>query len=69
MLEHFELSDGEKHHPLWARLKAHFETQLERLHVRNERQQTDLETATIRGEIKLLRRIIALGDDRPNTTG
>lgn len=68
-LEDFVLSDGEKMHPLWRRLKAHLETQLQSLRVRNDRELTEMQTATLRGHIKALREIIALGDDRPDTTG
>lgn len=67
LLQSFELSDGEKAHPLWVKLKAHFEAQLQSLRERNDRTQPELETATIRGHIKCLRAIIALGDDRPQT--
>lgn len=63
----FELSDGEKTHPLWARLKKHFETQLQSLRERNDRPQTELETAALRGRIQFLKAAIALGDDRPST--
>lgn len=67
LLGAFELSDGEKMHPLWVRLKAHLETQLQSLRERNDRPQTEFETATLRGHIKCLRALIALGDDRPQT--
>lgn len=68
-LEHFEMTDGEKAHPLWMRLKAHFETHLQTLRTRNDRAMTELETATLRGHIHFLKAAIALGDDRPQTTG
>lgn len=67
LLDALELSDGERMHPLWVRLKAHFETQLQSLRERNDRPQTELETATLRGHIKCMRAVIALGDSRPLT--
>ena len=64
----FELSDGEKMHPLWARLKAQFQNQLQVLRVKNDSSKlTEHETAEIRGHIKCLKAIIAVGDDRPLT--
>lgn len=66
-IEPFDLTDGEKMHPLWLRLKAHLEKQLQSLRERNDRPQAELETATLRGHIKCLRVILALGDDRPQT--
>lgn len=66
-MEPFELSDGEKMHPLWVRLKAHFEAELLRLRVKNDRALTEIETATIRGHIEFLKAAIRLGDDRPPT--
>lgn len=63
----FELSEGEKMHPLWARLKAHLEQRLQTLRVRNDRPQTEFGTATLRGQIKELKAFIALGKDRPQT--
>jgi len=69
ILDRFELSQGEKMHPLWYRLKAQLEKDLQALRERNDRPQDEMETATLRGHIKALRAIIALGDDRPDTTG
>lgn len=64
----FELSDGEKLNPLWVRLKAHFETRLQSLRIRNDSAKlTEAETASIRGHIQCLKAVIALGDDRPQT--
>lgn len=65
--EHFELTDGEKLHPLWLRLKGHMESELQRLRCLNDKPQAELETARIRGRIQCVRAIIGLGDDRPLT--
>ena len=69
VLNSFELSDGERAHPLWARLKALFETQLQSARTRNDKDLTEAETAVLRGRISALKAMIALGDDRPSTTG
>lgn len=65
----FELSGHDKVHPLWMRLKAHLEDRLASARRQNDRPQSEAETALLRGEIKALNRIIALGDDRPLMTG
>lgn len=67
LLDAFELTEGEKLSPLWARLKAHLETQLKTLRAKNDRTQTEVETARLRGHIECLKAIVALGDDRPQT--
>lgn len=68
MTPDFELSSGEKAHPLWAQLKAHLQEQLAGARVRNDNATlTEPETATLRGRIACLKSIIALGDDRPMT--
>lgn len=65
----FELTDGERANPLWMRLKTHFEGMLMSLRASNDADQSEQKTAALRGEIKLLKRIIAFGDPRPDTTG
>ena len=68
-MTHFELSENEKASPLWLRLKAHLEDRLAAARVRNDGVQMEAETAALRGEIRALKRIISLGDDRPILTG
>lgn len=64
----FELSEGEKAHPLWLRLKAHMEMRLAQCRAKNDDTTlTEAETQTLRGQIRTLKGIIALGDDRPLT--
>jgi hypothetical protein len=65
----FELSDNDKASSLWLRLKAHLEDRLATARVRNDAVLPEAETAALRGEIRSLKRIIALGDDRPILTG
>jgi len=63
----FELSEHDKSQGLWVRLKAHLEDRLAAARVRNDASLPEHETATIRGEIKALKRLLALGDSRPMT--
>jgi hypothetical protein len=65
----FDLSEHDKAQGLWLRLRAHLEDRLAAARVRNDGALSESETAMLRGEIKTLKRIIALGDDRPDLTG
>lgn len=61
----FELSDGERVHPLWQKLAQRFEQMLEKRRKENDNKHTEVETAALRGEINLLKAILAYGKDRP----
>lgn len=63
----FELSPLEKASHLWVRLREHLEERLADARRRNDRLMSETETAAVRGEIQLLKKIIALGNDRPMT--
>jgi hypothetical protein len=65
----FRLTDNDKSTPLWLRLKAHLEERLAAARVRNDMPLPENDTAMLRGEIKALKRFIALGDARPVMTG
>lgn len=65
----FDLTEGEKSHPLWHRLKAYLTDRLETARISNDRALSEHETAALRGEIKTLKALISLGDDRPVMTG
>jgi hypothetical protein len=67
MTEDFQLTDGEKAHPLWARLRAHLEGRLDEMRRRNDAPQSEQDTAALRGQIRSIQGIIALGDSRPLT--
>ncbi len=59
----FALTDGEKAHPLWLRLKARLTEQLIELRAHNDNPHlTEWETAALRGRIACLKSVIALGD-------
>lgn len=62
----FSLTDGERISPLWSKLKDRFETMLQTRRAKNDNPKlTEAETAALRGEIKLLNAIIALGKASP----
>ena len=63
----FELSSHDKSQGLWVRFKAHLLDRLDEARHRNDAPLSEHDTAAIRGEIKCLKRLIALGDDRPVT--
>jgi hypothetical protein len=63
----FVLSEHDKSQGLWLRLKAHFEDRLADARQRNDAALSEPETASLRGEIRCLKRLMALGNDRPMT--
>lgn len=66
----FQLTELDKAQSLWLRLKEYLEYRLATARKDNDRPtMTEHETATLRGEIRCLKRLIALGDDRPVVTG
>ena len=48
----------------WARLREYLEAELARLRARNDDNLSDLETASLRGEIRRIKTLLAL-DKRP----
>lgn len=65
----FTLDDNDKAQPLWLRLKAHLIDRLYDARFKNDGAMGDYETASLRGEIRVLKRLISLGDDRPLISG
>lgn len=64
--EHFALTSGERSHPLWARLETEFANRLARARSRNDDASlTADQTAALRGEIKVLKGLLALGKEPP----
>lgn len=63
----FALTDYDKVSSLWLRLKDHLLDRLAAARLRNDEPRTEQETATLRGEIRIIKRLLALGDDRPMT--
>lgn len=66
MIEEFLLSEGDKASGLWLRLREHFQEQLAAVRLRNDDPTlSEQATAAYRGEIRVLKRLIRLGADRP----
>ena len=66
MTADFRLTDGERHHPLWAKLSAHFAAHLHDLRGKNDDPNlTEAQTAAFRGQIACLKWVIALGNEPP----
>ena len=63
----FDLSDNDRAQPVWVRLAAHLEDRLSDARKRNDAQLSVEDTATLRGEIRCLKKILSLGADRPMT--
>lgn len=61
----FQLSDGERVHPLWQKLAQRFEQMLDVRRKENDSEHNEIETASLRGEINLLKTILAYGKERP----
>jgi len=61
----FQLTDGERTHPLWQKLAQRFEQMIEVRRKANDSNLDPIETATLRGEINLLKAIQSYGKERP----
>lgn len=60
----FMLTDGEKLSVGWARLEKHMRDRLEKLRVKNDAPQSESDTAVLRGQIRELKYLISLGEDK-----
>ncbi len=58
-----DLSDRQS--PTWRKLKNHFETRLAELRARNDNDLDVLTTAKLRGEVRVYKELLALGDQDP----
>jgi hypothetical protein len=57
----FALTEGERNHPLWKRLCAHLEAELRNQRAKNDGDLDPQDTAKVRGHIRCLKGLIALG--------
>lgn len=58
----FTLTPGDLISPTWARLKRHMEARLQSLRAKNDNDLDPIATAKLRGEIKVLKNLIALSE-------
>lgn len=63
--ERFFLTPQERMDPLWRKLSAWMSEELDKRRERNDEGMTEFQTATLRGEIKLLKAILKLDAERP----
>lgn len=63
-----QLTYEERHSALWAKLKEHAESEIQRLRQRNDAQHDETTTANIRGRIAALKEFVALEADRQPLT-
>lgn len=61
----FQLADAEKQSALWGRIATHLEERLADLRAQNDKDVSETETATLRGRIAEVKRLIELGKSRP----
>lgn len=61
----FILTDSDKISPTWINLSKHLESRLEQMRKRLEGDLDQMQTASLRGQIKEIRRILSLAEDRP----
>lgn len=68
-MDDFELTAGERAHPLWLRLRAHMEQKLDvvRWQICRDVEMSEKQTAAMRGRARCLESLISLGDIRPVT--
>lgn len=60
------LLDSDKKSGTWLRLKQHLEEQIDLCRRKNDGDIDQLATASLRGEIRALKRILMLGEDPPS---
>ncbi len=65
----FTLSYADKNSQLWLRFRAYLEERLADARQRNDATQSELATATLRGEIAVIKQLIALDEDPAIATG
>lgn len=60
------LTKEERTSPVWLSIKAKLQAKLEELRIKNDDAKlTDVETATLRGHLRMLKAFLALGNEPP----
>lgn len=65
----FKLTQQDKASNLWLRLQEHFRNRLADVRAKNDAVQDEAKTATLRGEIRAIKSILALGEESPPMDG
>ncbi len=63
--ELFALTADERHNQLWLKLAGYMKVRLDDLRRKNDNALSEFDTATVRGSIRCMKELIALGDDPP----
>lgn len=53
-----QLTEGEKMTPIWLRIEEHLKNRLDTLRLKNDRQQSEQETAALRGQISEVKSLL-----------
>jgi len=61
----FTLDSMERATPLWLKIAGHLNQRLEKARARNDNLLPPDETAAVRGEIKALKALLRLGQEKP----
>ena len=61
--EYIKLTSGDRINPLWLKMKAGCQAELDGLRRQNDGDKDEKLTANLRGRIQQLKQIIALGDE------
>lgn len=67
MAEKLILNGAEAQTALWQKIKAHYQSQLELLRAQNDGDLNEVQTATMRGRILEVKKILALDKQPPGT--
>lgn len=63
------LNKAEQDSAVWQKLKAFIEEEIERMRALNDTHRSEIDTATLRGEIKFAKRLLSKAEPKPlNTT-
>ena len=56
---------NDRQSPTWRKLRKHFEARLAELRAKNDNDLSELATAKLRGQIRMVGELLALGDQDP----
>ena len=56
---------NDRQSPTWRKLRKHFESRLDELRAKNDNDLSELATAKLRGQIRMVGELLALGDQDP----
>ena len=60
-----KLTESERQSAVWLKLKEHYEERLNVLRMKNDNLLDEITTASLRGEIRMIKQFLAIGIDAP----